>query len=89
MGFADLDPASGLLDRPYVHAEHQGQGIATALCNRLEPLASGSIVTTHASITARPFFEKRGYRLLRAQQVERRGVLLPNFVMEKRVRQDP
>lgn len=89
VGFADLDPASGLLDRLYVHAEHQGQGIATALCNRLEPLASGSIVTTHASITARPFFEKRGYRLLRAQQVERRGVLLPNFVMEKRVRQDP
>lgn len=36
-----------------------------------------------ASLTARPFFEGRGYRVVKAQQVERRGVLLPNFVMEK------
>ena len=40
-------------------------------------------VTTHASITARPFFEKRGYRVVKEQQVERHGVLLTNFVMEK------
>ena len=37
----------------------------------------------HASITARPFFEQRGYRVVRQQQVERGGVLLTNFVMEK------
>ena len=30
-----------------------------------------------------PFFEGRGCRVVKAQQVERRGVLLPNFVMEK------
>lgn len=40
--------------------------------------------TTHASITARPFFEKRGYRVVRAQQVERQGLYLTNYVMEKR-----
>ena len=38
---------------------------------------------THASITARPFFEKRGYRVIREQLVERRGEKLKNFVMEK------
>ena len=42
-------------------------------------------VTTHASITARPFFEARGYRVVRQQQVERQGVALTNFVMEKPV----
>ena len=39
-------------------------------------------VTVHASITARGFFERRGYRVVREQQIERRGVLLTNFVME-------
>ena len=40
-------------------------------------------VTVHASRTARPFFEQRGYRVLYVQQVERRGVPLENFAMEK------
>lgn len=80
-GFGDMD-ATGYLDRLYVHRDFQGRGIASALCDRLESSVSGS-VTTHASITARPFFEKRGYRVIKEQQVERRGVLLTNFVMEK------
>lgn len=41
-------------------------------------------ITTHASITARPFFEGRGYRVLREQRVERRGVWLTNYVMGKK-----
>ena len=40
-------------------------------------------VTTHASITARPFFEQRGYRVVKEQQVERRGQMLTNYVMVK------
>ena len=82
-GFADLDTAAGYLDRLYVHRAYQRRGVATALCDALEPLAAGRTVTTHASLTARPFFLRRGYRVLRAQQVERGGVLLTNFVMEK------
>lgn len=81
VGFGDID-RTGYLDRLYVHAEYQGKGIATAICDRLEQRAKGRI-TTHASITARPFFEKRGYRVVREQQVERHGILLTNFVMEK------
>lgn len=80
-GFGDIDQ-TGYLDRLYVHKDHQGMGIASAICDRLEEAASGNIVT-HASITARPFFEKRGYRTVREQQVERQGILLTNFVMEK------
>ena len=81
LGFGDI-AADGYLDRLYVHRLHQRQGIAAALCDRLEQTVTGSIVT-HASITARPFFEARGYRVVKQQQVERHGVLLTNFVMEK------
>ena len=81
VGFADM-AAAGYLDRLYVHKDYQGQGIATALCKRLEQTVAGTIVT-HASITARAFFEKRGYRVVKEQQVERRGIRLTNFVMEK------
>ena len=82
VGFGDMDE-SGYLDRLYVHRDRQGEGIASALCDALESRIPGRI-ETHASITARPFFEGRGYRVIREQQVERRGVLLTNFVMEKR-----
>ena len=82
LGFGDID-STGYLDRLYVHADHQGQGIATALCERLEAAVTGDI-TVHASLTAKPFFEKRGYQVRKAQQVERQGVLLTNFVMVKR-----
>ncbi len=82
VGFADMDD-TGYLDRLYVHKDHQGQGIATALCDLLENAAHVCRMTTHASITARPFFEKRGYRVVREQQVERGGLLLTNYVMEK------
>ena len=83
VGFGDLD-RSGYLDRLYVHREHQGRGIASLLCGRLEELSEGDVVTVHASVTAKPFFEKRGYRTVKEQQVNRKGILLTNFVMEKR-----
>lgn len=82
IGFGDIDE-TGYLDRLYVHRDYQRCGVATAICDRLEPVAPERIVT-HASITAKPFFEQRGYVVVRAQQVERRGVALTNFVMEKR-----
>lgn len=36
-----------------------------------------------SSITAKPFFEKRGYIVIKEQTVERFGVELRNYVMEK------
>lgn len=83
VGFGDIDETA-YLDRLYVHKDFQKKGIATALCNVLEQGIVGTI-TVHASITARPFFEKRGYVLVKEQEVERQGILLTNFVMEKQV----
>lgn len=81
VGFGDIDKM-GYLDRLFVHADYQGKGIATAICNQLEQVVQGDI-TTHASITAKPFFEKRGYKVVKEQQVERQGIFLTNFCMEK------
>lgn len=81
VGFGDID-STGYLDRLFVHADYQGRGIATAICNQLEQAVPGRI-TTHASITAKPFFEKRGYKVIKEQKVERQGIFLTNFVMEK------
>lgn len=81
VGFGDIDK-TGYLDRLYVHADYQGKGVATAICNRLEQAVQGKI-TTHASITAKLFFEKRGYKVVKEQQVERQGIYLINFCMEK------
>lgn len=80
-GFGDIDQ-TGYLDRLYVHKDYQRKGIATAICDGLERTVQGKI-TTHASITARPFFEKRGYTVIKEQCVERQGITLVNFVMEK------
>ncbi len=81
VGFGDIDK-TGYLDRLFVHSRYQRKGIATAICDQLESAVQENIVT-HASITARPFFEKRGYKVVKEQQVERQGIFLTNFVMIK------
>lgn len=83
VGFGDIT-VDGYLDRLYVHKDYQGQGIATALCNELEAATAGTHLSTHASITAKPFFEHRGYGVVKEQQVTRNGVQLTNYVMEKK-----
>ena len=81
VGFGDID-STGYLDRLFVHADYQRKGIATAICNQLEQAVQGNIVT-HASITARPFFDNIGYTVVKEQQVERQGIFLTNFIMIK------
>lgn len=82
VGFGDIDQ-TGYLDRLFVHADYQRRGIASAICGQLEQFADGTI-TTYASITARPFFEKRGYQAVKEQQAERQGIFLTNYVMVKK-----
>ncbi|ALK04481.1 MAG: GNAT family N-acetyltransferase [Methanosarcina thermophila] len=85
VGFGNLDK-TGYLDQLYVHKDFQGQGIATIIVDELEKYAQKhdiTIITTEASITAKPFFEKRGYKTVKQQSVERKGLTLINFIMRK------
>ena len=82
VGFGDID-VSGYLNRLFVHKDYQRRGYATAICDALEQAVDTITITTHASITARPFFEQRGYRVVRQQQICRQNVWLTNYVMEK------
>lgn len=82
VGFGDIDD-SGYLDRLFVHKDYQGMGIASVICDELECSVKGKLITTHASITAKPFFQHRGYRVVKEQKVIRQGIALTNYVMEK------
>ena len=83
VGFADMD-AGGYLDRVFVSADHQRRGIAKALLLRLiadAQEAGIATITTQASITAKPFFERFGFEVLQQQSVPCRGVWLTNYRM--------
>ncbi|MHA6480669.1 GNAT family N-acetyltransferase [Paenibacillus sp. strain BS8-2] len=86
-GFADMTD-EGYLDRLYIHKDYQRRGIATALVDVLEETAvSAGIqeIVTHASITAKPFFEHQGYVVVEVQSVIRKGIALTNFRMVKSI----
>lgn len=82
VGFGDID-RTGYLDRLYVHKDYQRKGIAGALCSKLEQVFDTDRITTHASVTARKFFESRGYSVAKEQYVDRKGIFLKNYVMIK------
>ena len=82
VGFGDIDK-TGYLDRLFVHKDYQRKGIASAICNRLEKSVGEMKITVHASITAKFFFEHRGYHVVQEQKVIRDGAFLTNFIMEK------
>lgn len=82
VGFSDMDD-SGYLGRLYVHKDYLGLGIGKALCDAAENAVTVPKYTLHSSITARPFYEKRGYRTVEMRQMERKDQLLTIYVMEK------
>lgn len=84
VGFGDID-ATGYLDRLFVHKDFQGRGVATAICDKLESIADIESIYTYASITATPFFRKRGYKIVKENQVNCQGILLTNYLMRKDV----
>ena len=85
VGFGDID-GTGYLDRLYAAADFQRRGVGSALADALEKYAferGAEKISTYASLTAKPFFEERGYVAEARRSVERRGVRLTNFSMTK------
>lgn len=86
-GFLELDP-NGHIDCTYVHPSVANRGVGSALLEAAIERARElglSRLWVEVSINARPFFEKHGFRVLRPNCVERAGVFLHNFVMERDV----
>jgi putative acetyltransferase len=84
-GFVRID-GTGCIDLLYVLPEAQRQGVARALMDRAVLWAVGrGIGRLHSdvSVTARPFFERVGFRVLREQVVERRSVSFHNVRMAR------
>jgi N-acetylglutamate synthase-like GNAT family acetyltransferase len=87
IGFANLE-SDGHLDCIYAHAQHQGRGVGTALLTAIEVRARELGLTrlfAEVSITARPFFEHRGFVVVEERRVHCREVWFINYRMEKRL----
>lgn len=87
VGFTEFEP-NGYIDCFYVHHEHQNKGVGSVLMTEIDANAKQNKVPrvyAEVSITARPFFEKKGFQVVKEQSVNIRGCQLTNFVMEKMI----
>ena len=85
LGYGQLE-LNGHIHHFYCHKDFQRKGVGTQILEWIESKARALGINklfTEASITAKPFFEKKGFSLIREQQVECRGQNFINFVMEK------
>lgn len=71
------------IDLLFVAPEYGRRGIASALLQELFTQIPHGSLTVDASITAKPCFERHGFRVVEEQQVVVRGETLINYRMEK------
>jgi putative acetyltransferase len=85
IGFGSVN-GLGYFDCLYTHKDYQRMGIATLIADDIERYFSHNgvqVVTTDASIPAKPFFENRGYTVLYEKSIECRGQNFINYKMQK------
>lgn len=73
----------------YVRPASARRGLGTCLLRKAEMAAVGQgIATLHlrSSLTARPFYERNGYRTVEEVVLYRQGVAIPTVVMYKHLR---
>lgn len=87
VGFSSIT-SQGYLHLIFVHKDFQSQGIATKLLKEIEQYAKDkgiTKITSEVSLTARPFFEKRGYTVEKEQKRQANQLRLTNFIMVKQL----
>ena len=85
VGFASIAP-DGCLDYMYVHKNHQREGIATHLLEAIEKfvLENGLLeIWSDVSITAKPFFLRKGFNIIKTYSKEVNGIFFENTIMTK------
>lgn len=80
-----LEP-DGHIDCFYCHKDYQRRGVGSQLYQAIEAKALELPVNrlfVEVSITAKPFFQRMGFAIVKEQTVDRRGETFTNFAMEK------
>ena len=83
IGFSSMNFA-GYLHSMFVHKNWQRKGVAMSLLSEVEKMARDygvHKIYTEASITARPFFEKQGYEVIREQKAKANKLYLTNYIV--------
>ncbi len=86
VGYADLQK-SGYIDHFFCHHEHQRKGVGSNLFSFLEykALQRGiSELSADVCITAKPFFESKGFEVIKEQLIQLRGQKLGGYKMVRR-----
>lgn len=89
-GFSDLVGGT-LVDMLFVDPTFGGRGVGSLLLQTVIALAQtagAAYVETHASITARPVFERHGFVVVSHETPVIRGVELTNFRMRRSIDHD-
>jgi len=87
VGYADVQ-ANGYIDHFYVSGHHPRQGIGNALMARIHEEAARlglTELTSDVSRSAQPFYAHHGFEIVELRYPERRGVVIPNALMRKRI----
>ena len=87
VGFMTLAD-DGYIDLAFVAPAFQRRGVGGLLYTRIEALAREAGIQrlySDASYLVRGLFEQQGWMVVQEQRIERAGVALPNFAMEKRL----
>lgn len=85
LGFGELEP-DGHIDCFYCHKNYQRHGVGRqiyqAIASKAFELGLNRLFV-EASVTAKPFFQRMGFFVVKEQQVTCRGEVFTNYVMEK------
>jgi putative acetyltransferase len=84
-GFSDVQE-TGYIDQFYVASRFAGIGVGTALMKYIHQVAALRNLpelSSHVSLTAEPFFTRHGFKIVKRNMVDVKGVILRNATMRK------
>ena len=87
VGFGSLKE-DNYIDFLYVHKDYQRHGIGTLIFEKLETQAkhkNQKLLFSEVSITAKPFFENKGFKIIKKQLILRQQIELINYKMGKQL----
>ena len=85
IGFSSIS-REGYLHSMFVHKDYQRRGVAGFLLGKIEEYAAEhgiKTITSEVSITARSFFKKQGYEVIKEQRRKANRLCLTNYWMKK------